>query len=188
MHLLPIEKPRIESLYDSSIFQWKSIWKKLSFKFIHINERLFLFKYLHEIVPTGKRMSIIGQGSPECKYCGMEESNIHFVYQCNVYKPVMEWFKMLILKCCNFNPNMIKVLMLDIPNVEKTEKNTCVILVATYITNIWIARKAELTPIAAINLVKSKVLYKKYINLHRLKDKFPLFSTDSYKTLEFANM
>ena len=188
MHLLPIEKPRIESLYDSSIFQWKSIWKKLSFKFIHINERLFLFKYLHEIVPTGKRMSIIGQGSPECKYCGMEESNIHFVYQCIVYKPVMEWFKMLILKCCNFNPNMIKVLMLDIPNVEKTEKNTCVILVATYITNIWIARKAELTPIAAINLIKSKVLYNKYINLHRLKDKFPLFFTDSYKTLEFANM
>ena len=67
-------------------------------------------------------MSIIGQGSPECKYCGMEESNIHFVYQCIVYKPVMEWFKMLILKCCNFNPNMIKELMLDIPNVEKTEK------------------------------------------------------------------
>ena len=78
--------------------------------------------------------------------------------------------------------------MLDIPNVGKIEKNTCVILVATYITNIWIARKADLTPIAAINLIKRKVLYNKYINLHRLKGKFSSFFTDSYKTLEFANM
>ena len=27
-HLLPIEKPRIESIYDNSLFRWKSIWKK----------------------------------------------------------------------------------------------------------------------------------------------------------------
>ena len=174
-------------MYGSSIFQWKSIWRNLSFKYIQINERQFLFKYLHEIIPTGKRMSTIGQGSPDCKYCGMEESNIHFVYQCMVYKPVIEWFKMLLFQCCNFNPNMIKMLMLDIPNTEKREKNTCIILVATYITNIWIVRKAELTPVAAINLIKSKIMYNKFINVHRLRDKFSLVFTESYKTLEFVN-
>ena len=107
-HLLPIEKPRIESTYDNSLFRWKSIWKNISFKFIQVNERELVFKYMHEILPTRKRMSNIGQGSPECKFCNMEESNIHVSYQCSYYKPVIEWFKILLIKCCNFNPNMLK--------------------------------------------------------------------------------
>ena len=60
--LLPIEKPRIESIYDNSLFRWKSIWKNISLKFIQINERELVFKYMHEILPTRKRMSNIGQG------------------------------------------------------------------------------------------------------------------------------
>ena len=79
------------------------------------------------------------------------------------------------------------MLMLDIPNAEKREKNTCIILVTTYITNTWIARKSELTPLAAINLIKSKIMYNKFINVHRLRDKFSLVFTESYKTLEFGN-
>ena len=50
--------------------------------FIQVNEREMLFKYMHEILPTRKRMSSIGQGSSKCKFYGAEESNIHFAYQC----------------------------------------------------------------------------------------------------------
>ena len=61
-HLVPIKKPRIEYLYDNSIFKWKSIWKNIAFKFIQVNKREIVFKYMHEILPTRKRMSIIEQG------------------------------------------------------------------------------------------------------------------------------
>ena len=104
------------------------------------------------------------------------------------YKPVVEWFQLLLFKCLNFNPNMIKILMFDISNIGKTIRNTCIILVATYITNMWIARKADLTPTAAIKLIKSKILYNKFINSHRLKGKFNLIFTENYRTLEAANM
>ena len=187
-HLLPIEKPRIESIYDNSLFRWKSIWKNISFKFIQVNERELVFKYMHEILPTRKRMSNIGQGSPECKFCNMEESNIHVSYQCSYYKPVIEWFKILLIKCCNFNPNMLKILMFDVPNIERTAKNTCIVLVATYVTNIWIARKLELTPSAAIRLIKGKIIYNKSINSHRLRTRFNLVFSDIYKDSEYGTV
>ena len=83
---------------------------------------------------------------------------------------------------------MIKILMFDVSNIGITVKNTCIILVATYITNVWIARKAELSPAAAIKLIKSKILYNKCINSYRLKDKFNLVFTENYRTLKAANM
>ena len=61
-HLVPIKKPRIEYLYDKSIFKWKSIWKNIAFKFIQVNKREIVFKYMHEILPTRKIMSITEQG------------------------------------------------------------------------------------------------------------------------------
>ena len=180
---LPIENPRIESMYDNSIFNWKTIWRNISFKYIQINEREIVYKYMHEILPTKKRMASIGQGSSECKFCGMEESNIHISYQCVFYKPVIEWFKGLLFKCLGFNPNMMKILMFDMSNTDRVLKNTCIILTATYLTNIWLARKAELPPIATIKLIKGKIIYNKCINLHRLKDKFNLFFTENYRIL-----
>ena len=113
-------------------------------------------------------MSIIGQGSSECRFCGAEESKIHFTHQCTFYKPAMDWFKALLFRCCDSTPNMIKALMFDISYTERIKKNTCIVLVATYVTYIWIARKAELTPFAAIRLMESKIMYNKSINLRRL--------------------
>ena len=100
----------------------------------------------------------------------------------------MEWFKSLLFKCCNFNPNMMKVVMFDISNADIIEKNTCIILIATYLTHIWIAGKAELTHISAIKLIQSKIMYNKGISLLRLKATLSSIFTDSYKNLEFGNM
>ena len=78
--------------------------------------------------------------------------------------------------------------MFDIPNIERTAKNTCIVLVATYVTNIWIARKLELTPSAAIRLIKGKIIYNKSINSHRLRNRFHLFLSEAYKELEHGTM
>ena len=78
--------------------------------------------------------------------------------------------------------------MFDVPNIERTAKNTCIVLVATYVTNIWIARKLELTPSAAIRLIKGKIIYNKSINSHRLRNRFNLVFSDIYKDLEYGTM
>ena len=65
---------------------------------------------------------------------------------------------------------MLKVLMLDMPNIERIAKNIFIVLVATYVTNICITRKIELSPIAAIKLLESKIMYSKFINLQRMTE------------------
>ena len=189
-HLLPIEKPKIEYMYDNSLFKWSSIWKNIAFKYIHVKERELLFKYIHEILPTKKRLAMIpgSNNSSKCSFCDLEESNIHFTYQCTYYKPVFEWFKRLLDKCCNINTSMIKILMFDISNVNRLERNTCIVLVATYIANIWIARKLELTPSVAITFIKGKILFNKLLNKYRLKTKINLIFTDMYLTLKYTNI
>ena len=190
LYLMPKDKPKIEEMYDSSIFRWSSMWKCISFKYIHVKEREIIFKYMHEILPTRKRLGMISQGevTSECKFCGAEESNIHFTYQCIYYKPVIEWFKELVFKCCNFNPNMTKILMFDISNVNTQERNTCIILVATFICNIWKARRLDLPPMVAIKLLKDKILYNKKINQNRSRNKFLLFFTEVNSNLKQGNI
>lgn len=40
------------------------------------------------------------------------------IIMCNYYKPVIEWFKQLLSKCCNINSSMIRILMFDIQGVN----------------------------------------------------------------------
>ena len=78
--------------------------------------------------------------------------------------------------------------MFDIANINRIEKNTCIILIDTYISNIWIARKMELTPTVAIRLIRHKIMYNKCINMYRLKNRLNLVFTDNYKELEYGHM
>ena len=78
--------------------------------------------------------------------------------------------------------------MFDILNVNRLERNTCIVLVATFIANIWIARKLELTPSVAITFIKGKILFNKLLNKYRLKTKINLIFTDMYLTLKYTNI
>ena len=78
--------------------------------------------------------------------------------------------------------------MFDISNVNRLERNTCIVLVATYITNIWIARKLELSPNVAIRFIKGKILFNKLLHKYRLKGNFNLVFTDMYQALRHSNI
>ena len=86
-YIKPEEKPKIENQYDNNIFKWPSMWKNIAFRFIQVQEREFIFKYMHDILPTKKRLATIqiGQNSSKCNFCDLEETNIHFTYECNYY-------------------------------------------------------------------------------------------------------
>ena len=53
-HLLVKQMPKIQEQYP--LYNWKHIWGNLQFKFIPINTREVMFKYLHEILPNKCRL------------------------------------------------------------------------------------------------------------------------------------
>ena len=66
-----------------------------------LNEREMMYKYLHEILPTKKRLKDIRRiADSTCEYCAQEESNIHFVFQCEHYSAVVVWFKNILERFC----------------------------------------------------------------------------------------
>ena len=50
----PKDKPNIETLYV--LYNWNSIWQNISSVFVVLIERKTLYKYLHEILSTKKRL------------------------------------------------------------------------------------------------------------------------------------
>ena len=159
-NIIPKHKPTIESHYE--LYNWISIWKNVTSKCILLHERETIFKYLHEILPTKKRLKDIRQvPSATCDHCTNEESNIHIVYQCERYIDVINWFKNILRNVCGLrNPQLMKLLFLDIPKVNRKCKNVIIMLVSTYIVSMWQARKCNMNVNVTKSYIKGKLLQK----------------------------
>ena len=155
------------------LYHWKSIWNNLCSAFILLNERETLYKYLHEILPTKKRLKDIRSiACSKCDYCTQEESNIHVVYQCERYTEVATWFKNILYTFCELrNPQLIKLSFLIIPKVNLKLKNTVLFLISTYIVSIWQSRQNNMDPYVSIRYIKGKILQKQRIMKYLLGDK-----------------
>ena len=44
----------VESKYPN--YDWANIWKNVGCRFMHVNDRPIIFKYIHGIIPTNKRL------------------------------------------------------------------------------------------------------------------------------------
>ena len=98
-NIMTNHNPTIEMHYG--LYNWKSIWNNLCSAFILLNERKTLYKYLHEIFPTKKRLKEIHSiAYSKCDNCTQEESNIHVVNQCERYTEVATWFKNILYTFC----------------------------------------------------------------------------------------
>ena len=120
----------------------------------HFKERL---KEIHSI-PSSK-----------CDNCEHEESNIHFVFQCEKLTDVVNWFKSLLQKFCNLdNPRLINLCFLLTPRLDKKHKNAAIMLMSTFIVSMWQIRQNNM----------NSDTYKKYIknNLYQKKDIDQLYS------------
>ena len=121
-----------------------------------LSEQEILCKYLLEILPTKKRLKDIRRATcSTCDFCTQEESNIHFVFQCERYSEVVHWFKGILENLCRVrNPRFISLSFLDIPKICKKSKNATIMMVATFIVNIWQVRQNNMSPSVAVNYVK----------------------------------
>ena len=81
----------IVSKYD---FNWPNIWKHLNFKYINVNDRNVMFKFIYEILPINKRLHQITIGeSPLCEECEIEDTNSHRFYHCYKVQDCVKWMR-----------------------------------------------------------------------------------------------
>ena len=181
--IVPHCKPNIECLYPN--FDWKNIWLQLNFRYINVQDRNVLFKFMYEILPTNKRLNQIRlRDSPMCETCNVEDSNIHKFYYCSLVQECIVMIRKLIFYICGVNiESLIKVLMLDIPKINKRNVNSLCIIISSYIACVWFNREKMDT---------IKYCYKaKFIKDHRMNMKilgtkaFKVFS-DNYCNLDYG--
>ena len=130
-----------------------------------VKERDILYRFLHEILPTKKRLKeIYSIPSSKCDNCEHEESNIHFVFQCEKLTDVVIWFKSLLQNFCNLdNPRLINLCFLLTPRLDKKHKNAAIMLMSTFIVSMWQIRQNNMNSDTYKNYIKNKLYQKKVL-------------------------
>ena len=185
---MPLSKPTIEAFYQN--YQWKNIWKNLVSVFVLPKEREVIYKFLHEVLPTRKRLKEMKKvPSSSCMYCGQEESNIHLVYCCPVTNGIIIWLGNLLRKYCSIdNINYMKILFLDLPKLGKKEKNICLFLVTTYIVCIWNLKDNRSSLPIVIKHIKGKIIQKNRYLRYAIGDKYDNMVTQPFSSLKWDDL
>ena len=138
---MPKVKPKIENEYP--LYDWKSIWNNVSFRYVHVSDRPIIFKYMHEILATNKRLCQIGRKeNAQCRFCEVEESNIHKFYYCYKMQDCLQWMRKLIFYFCGLNlTSLLEILSFEFPKVNIRVKNTLCIIRSSYISCKWYNRE-----------------------------------------------
>ena len=132
----------VETRYPNK--DWDNIWKILSFKYMHVNDRPIIFKYIHEIIPTNKRLHQIRcRGDAICNNCDQVDTIRHKFYDCRVMQECLNWLRRLTMYMCNMNTDhnsFAQFMSFDIPRFEAKIKNTLTIILRSYIACTWYNR------------------------------------------------
>ena len=175
--LLPDTKPSIETMYPN--YDWKNIWKNISFRYINVSDRPVIFKYCHEILANNKRLYQVRiETSPLCTTCKIEDSNILRFYFCQKVQDCLVWLRKLIFYFCGLNCNsLLQILSFDLPRINIKCKNTLCIIISSYIACAWYNRK-DLDYIT--NKLKAKIIRDQKLKLMILGQKAKDLFTENY--------
>ena len=153
--------------------------KSAYIKYINVSDRPIIFKYLHEIIPTNKRLCEIRiRNDSLCIFCQVEDSNIHRFYHCQKVQECLVWLRRLIFYLCGMNiESLLNILLLDLPKVNIKVKNTLCIIIVSYITNAWFNREKQEYLVESL---KAKIVRDQKLNMKILKDKCRNVFTENY--------
>ena len=179
--IVPHCQPNIVTMYPN--YDWPNIWRRLNFKYIRITDREILFKYLYEILPTNKRLNQIKiEDSPLCKFCQIEDSNVHRFYYCGTVRECLSWLRKVLFYICGIQLNsLLKILYLDFPKIETRNMNSLCVLISGYITTVWYNRK-DLRFIR--NLVMAKFIRDQRFNLKLLGENARKVFSENYCNMD----
>ena len=175
--ILPDILPLVES--RNPMLDWNNVWKTINFKFIDINDRPILYKYVHQILPTNKRLfNIRLRNDALCDYCLIEDTNMHKFYYCHKVQSCLNWVRRIIVYFCNMYLNDLSCLLtLDLPQISTKVKNTLNVIISSYIVCAWYCR--EDIDMLVFKL-KTKMIRDHKLKMVMLKDKANLVFTEKY--------
>ena len=183
VYLVVLSKAQLNNNHARTI-NWKRSWKNLNFKFINIREREIVFKYLHQIITTKKRLHQIKRGnSPLCELCNVIEDTKHMFYECVKTSIVLDFFKDTLKNICDIDViDIKKILHLDIRTGSKQDTNTAVILTTSYISTVWFNRasRSQIQP----SVYKACILKHKNMLSMILNRKLTEVFSDKYCNIE----
>ena len=170
-NIMQEHRPTVEGQYG--LCNWKIVWINLCSVFILPNERETIYRYLHEILPTKKRLKDIRIiPSSVCDYCIHEETNTHMLYQCEPFKDTVVWFKHILKIYFDLsNPQMIRLSFLETPKLSRRSRNATVFFMSTYIVGMWQARASGMDPNVCAKFLKGKIIQKLRLIKYLLGDK-----------------
>ena len=178
-HILSNSAPKIEERYP--LHNWECIWNNIQFKYVPVNTREILFKYIHEILPNKHRLKQIRRSTDDlCESCNRPETNIHMVHYCKNIEVPKRFLENMLTHCCVGEYNLLKLFFLDISKREKKKSNTILLLITLYISSVWYGRANK---VQIVNIYVSTILN----HLRVLKS---LLGNSLYKmfTSEFCNL
>ena len=121
--------------------------------------------------------------SPNCETCGIEETNIHMFLYCYKVQDCVSFIYRLLFYFCNINfeNNLLKLLFLELPKIDKKIQNTICITISSYISCIWFNRESS---DHLLNNFKAKIrIGQKYHKL-MLKGKMKDIFTENYCNID----
>ena len=182
---LPKIKPRVEIQYPN--YNWNKIWKNLNYKYINVMDRCIVYKFLHEILPTNKRLKQMRiKNDSKCNYCSDEDSLMHKFYHCHKIRNSVNWLTKFIEDVCNIKiNNMSEYLMLDFPYINRKMVNTLSVIICNYIACIWLNRD-DLEYID--KKLKAKIIRERSFLSYIHRDKFKQVFCSRYCDLKFNQM
>ena len=148
-------------------FKWDSIWKNINANFINPYDRNIIFKYIHEALPSKRKLYQIGViNNSNCNICNVEDTLIHTVYFCEKNNRIVSWLKDVLKIVCSINsPQMLKILSFDFPCTKRKERNAAIVIITAYIVQMWINRDLVLNFEILKEKVIGKILAQRYIIL-----------------------
>ena len=163
--------------------------KSLALRYINVNDRVIVFKYLHQILPTNQRLFQIRlRDNPACGHCTAAGTRDHLFLYCIAIQRCVKWLCKVIFYLCGINANFVNVqqfLTLDLPRVDNKVKNTLLVVLCSFISCVWLQRE-DLDIV--INVLKSKIVTDQSIKMAILNEHFVDYFTENYvKGVEYIH-
>ena len=162
-------------------YDWGNIWKCVACKFMNVNDRPIVYKYVHEVIPTNKKLfQIRARDNPNCDHCNIEDSKIHRFYECPLMQECLNWIRRLILYLCGMNTNQESLygfMTFDVPKVNIKVKNTIIIIMSSYVSCAWYNRD-RLDII--LHILRAKIINDQKIRMKILGNKAHKLFTENY--------
>ena len=183
--LLPYATPLMEMNYPLN--DWHEIWQNVNHFLIGVEERGFIYRYIHESLATNQRLQLLKiRDNGNCESCGNPENAFHIFYFCKTIKYVVNWFERVVRDTCELESyNWLKILLYDIKGKSRKDRNTTIILITTYLYCLWISRKKGHNISQSIGFLKGRLYYQRWLMRNIFGNNIKLYITTKYQDYVF---